>query len=166
NRVLDHSVPPRREVIDYVQLVFETLPVLLAALRGATDARADLEGIASVADQLAAGEVVSYRPPQEEAASIIDIDLDASTEVDDDVLTSEVDTWFDAAQDAQDRDADATSGTTGAESDELTETAAESNLRAELGAAAPSIDPVLFDILTAEVAGHLETVDAYLDSSK
>src|SRR5690606_20337922 len=58
NRVPDHSVPPRREVIDYVQLVFETLPVLLAALRGATDARADLEGIASVADQLAAGEVV------------------------------------------------------------------------------------------------------------
>jgi chemosensory pili system protein ChpA (sensor histidine kinase/response regulator) len=63
NRVLDGSRPASPAVLDMVDQVFATLPQLHAALRGEGVIHADLDGIQSVADRIAAGEELSYTAP-------------------------------------------------------------------------------------------------------
>ncbi|WP_395787800.1 Hpt domain-containing protein [Aquimonas sp.] len=69
NRVLDHTIPARPEVIALVEHARDVLPQLLAALRGEAGHYADLQGIQAVADALAAGQVVAYTPPTAQAAA-------------------------------------------------------------------------------------------------
>ncbi|MFY8135887.1 MAG: Hpt domain-containing protein, partial [Aquimonas sp.] len=75
NRVLDKSIPARPEVVGLVAEARDVLPRLLAALRGEAGHYADLEGIEQVADALAAGQVVEYRPaaPAVEQTAVVDL---------------------------------------------------------------------------------------------
>ncbi len=62
NRVLDGSRPPTPAVLALVDHAFRTLPQLHAALSGAAPLGANLAGIETVADRLAAGEEAHYTP--------------------------------------------------------------------------------------------------------
>ncbi|SDD21190.1 Hpt domain-containing protein [Aquimonas voraii] len=62
NRVLDKSIAAGPEVVSLVAETRDVLPRLLAALRGETGQYADLEGIEQVAEALASGQLVQYRP--------------------------------------------------------------------------------------------------------
>jgi chemosensory pili system protein ChpA (sensor histidine kinase/response regulator) len=75
NRVLDHTIPARPEVIGLVEHARDVLPQLLAALRGEPGHFADLQGIQAVADALAAGQIVAYA--LSETKLVADVHLDA-----------------------------------------------------------------------------------------
>src|SRR3970282_1251195 len=60
NRVLDGTRTATPAVIALVEHVHVTLPQLHAALQGTAPIEADLEGIKSVADRLAAGEEAHF----------------------------------------------------------------------------------------------------------
>ncbi|HJR75213.1 MAG TPA: Hpt domain-containing protein [Luteimonas sp.] len=60
NRVLDGTRPPTPPVLALVDSAYATLPQLHAALSGAAPLVADLGGIETVADRLAAGEEATY----------------------------------------------------------------------------------------------------------
>ncbi|WP_254775323.1 Hpt domain-containing protein [Pseudoxanthomonas sp. GM95] len=62
NRVLDGSRPASPAVVALLEQATDTLPQLNAALRGHTGVQADLAGIEAMADRVAAGEDVFYRP--------------------------------------------------------------------------------------------------------
>jgi chemosensory pili system protein ChpA (sensor histidine kinase/response regulator) len=84
NRVLDKSIPARPEVVGLVAEARDVLPRLLAALRGEAGHYADLEGIEQVADALAAGQVVEYRPAApavEQAAAVDRVETSAASAV-------------------------------------------------------------------------------------
>ncbi len=63
NRVLDQTIAPSAEVRHLVQAALSVLPNLLGALRGETGLRADVDGIQTTADALAAGELRFYVEP-------------------------------------------------------------------------------------------------------
>jgi chemosensory pili system protein ChpA (sensor histidine kinase/response regulator) len=83
NRVLDGSRPASPAVLDMLDQVFATLPQLHSALRGEGVIHADLDGIQSVADRIAAGEELSYTAPVPTQAETIV--LAGSNEVSEDI---------------------------------------------------------------------------------
>jgi chemosensory pili system protein ChpA (sensor histidine kinase/response regulator) len=126
NRVLDGSRPASPEVLALVDLAFEHLPLLRAALQGHA-VEADLEGVQATAELLASGEEATY------AASAA-----PAVEEDDDAFEPEP-----------------AVATAVAEAPSLADAA-------DIDGPVFSIDPVLFEILKPEVAGHLDVVDAWL----
>ena len=133
NRVLDGTRPPSPAVLALVDQAFYTLPQLHAALRGEGVLTADLAGIEAVADRVAAGEETTYVAPATAAAT-------AQTAVEEPVVP------------AVQAEADTTPGTEPAPAPAATE---EATVPA-------AVDPVLLEILGAEVSGHLITIDAWL----
>ncbi|KFN45631.1 Hpt domain-containing protein, partial [Arenimonas metalli] len=138
NRVLDGTRTASPAVVSLIENAFNTLPLLRAALQGET-VHADLEGIQALADRVAAGEEVMYQPPQAAMAAAAAAEAAPVAELaPEPVAEPEPSLPEPAVVFAQ-----------------LEEAAAD-----EAGGFA--IDPVLFEILKPEVAGHLETVDAWL----
>ncbi|HET8819716.1 MAG TPA: Hpt domain-containing protein, partial [Xanthomonadaceae bacterium] len=137
NRVLDGSRPPSHAVLALVGVAHDTLPELHTALRGAGAITADLAGIEAVADRIAGGEDATYVPP---VATPAGVDGPAS------------------AAEAPADDAAAGATTNGHAADEVVDTPAD-------GVAA-TVDPVLLEILDAEVAGHLDTLEGWLDRAR
>jgi chemosensory pili system protein ChpA (sensor histidine kinase/response regulator) len=147
NRVLDGTRPASPAVVALLDKAYETLPALRGALQGQTT-HADLEGIQDVADRLAAGEEVAYQAPTAVAAVAaapepVPAPVEAPVEVEEAVAAPEPV----AAQAMPEMPAPV---------------AAEPEPAAAAEGAVFAIDPVLFEILQPEVAGHLETVDAWL----
>ncbi|TWI02738.1 chemosensory pili system protein ChpA (sensor histidine kinase/response regulator) [Luteimonas cucumeris] len=137
NRVLDGTRPPTPAVLALVDHAFNTLPMLHAALSGATPLAIDLSGIEAVADRLAAGEEAYYTAPASFAAAQsgpLEVPYDG-IEVEEIIL--------EAPQE---------------------EMPAATALATELRAV--TVDPVLLEILGVEVDGHLQTVDAWLERSR
>ncbi len=136
NRVLDGSRPASPAVVLLIEHAFNELPLLRAALQGES-VYADLEGIQSAAERLAAGEEFQYRPVTLAAdipsGAAIET-LDETIEIPDVVEATALQVEFEPLQSVDE------------END------------GEMFA----IDPVLFEILKPEVEGHLETVDAWL----
>jgi chemosensory pili system protein ChpA (sensor histidine kinase/response regulator) len=154
NRVLDKSIAVSPAVIDLLEKAVEALPALLAALRGEQLRGVDVPQIMEVAEKLAAGEEAWVRPaepikrietvrvlvrrpkprPQvvEQAPSAI---IDAPVE-----LTESFDIH--------------------AEFEEPAVPAEMTPLTAVVES--PSVDPMMLEILRAEVAAHLQAVRAYL----
>ncbi|PPT91513.1 Hpt domain-containing protein [Xanthomonas theicola] len=62
NRVLDGARPASPAVVGMVELAYEVLPQLNAALRGHGAIRADLDAMQAVAERIAAGEDAHYFP--------------------------------------------------------------------------------------------------------
>jgi chemosensory pili system protein ChpA (sensor histidine kinase/response regulator) len=146
NRVLDGTRVASPAVVSLIEHAFNALPLLRAALQGET-VHADLEGIQQLADRVAAGEEATYQPspmsvtvqpaPVAPAPELPPPALAAETLAP--VVDSEAAARFEAEFEAE---------------------AAEAGQ--EPGGGGFSIDPVLFEILKPEVAGHLEIVDAWL----
>ncbi|ANB16828.1 Hpt domain-containing protein [Dokdonella koreensis] len=133
NRVLDRSIEPSRAVFALASTAIQTLPDLLAALRGEAAALVDLAGIMDTADRLAAGEE-AWLPPATTRRSVKRT-----------VRRRVPAVWphRDETPDAQGASGDATAS-------------------APPPAAAPAIDPVLYEILRNETDTHLETVETWL----
>jgi chemosensory pili system protein ChpA (sensor histidine kinase/response regulator) len=134
NRVLDGTRPASPAVVSLIENAFNTLPLLRAALQGET-VHADLEGIQQLADRVAAGEEAFYQPvAAAPAAAVVAAPVAVAPVVEAAVTAPHV------------------------EPEPVSEMAAETDAEGDGFA----IDPVLFEILKPEVAGHLETVDAWL----
>jgi chemosensory pili system protein ChpA (sensor histidine kinase/response regulator) len=142
NRVLDKTIQPSPAMQALLDQANAQLPSLLAALRGEGGVRMhEIDGIKQVADQLAAGEEAWFHPAapavvESEAAPVEAVEAAPAP-----------------AQQA-------------AAPDVVEEPAAEAESVEVAGGEmpAPLIDPVLFEILKAEVSGHLDSVEEYLAS--
>jgi len=136
NRVLDGTRPPTPAVIAVVDQAFYTLPQLHAALRGEGRLDADLEGIQAVADRVANGEETFYSASMAVAGG-----------------------GGPPAAPPPPRAAPPATAVPAVATSVAAETAA-------VAVGAPgipaTIDPVLLEILGAEVGGHLLTVDDWL----
>jgi chemosensory pili system protein ChpA (sensor histidine kinase/response regulator) len=140
NRLLDRSVAVTPAAVALVERAVEAVPALRAALRGESARHVDTAGFAAVADRLAAGEQawLSEQPGLTRTVKrIVRRRVPASG----------------AAIPAM-----------GAETGPASLVYQDASDGAEIVAGPlPNIDPVLFDILQSEVAGHLATIEEYLD---
>ncbi len=147
NRVLDNTIQPGNAVQSLVEHALHTLPQLLAALRGEGGVHADIEGVKAIADRLAAGEDVYYEAPAAKLAEpVVETVIEARDLAPEPIEIAPEPEAVVAPE---------------PEPEPVAPAIADEELHAP---PAISIDPVLFDILKAEVAGHLETVDEYLAS--
>jgi chemosensory pili system protein ChpA (sensor histidine kinase/response regulator) len=137
NRVLDGSRGPSPAVVAMLDAACAVLPQLHVALRDGTAISADLGRIKAVADRLAAGEEVWLDPSAEHPDSVAAAASEADVSVE-----------VPAAEAVAPEPAPVA-------------VAAEPAFTGER-VAVPPIDTVLFEILRAEVAGHLATVDDWL----
>ncbi|HEY7600544.1 MAG TPA: Hpt domain-containing protein, partial [Candidatus Limnocylindrales bacterium] len=142
NRVLDGTRPASPAVIALVDQAFLTLPQLHAALKGEGLIVADLPGIEAVADRLAAGEDAFYVAPQPEPEA----------PEPEDAAPPEAGAVVDGGEAVADLVDEAQSDAV-----EVVE-ATEVDVGEPVETVAPSVDPVLLEILTAEAAGHLFTI--------
>ncbi len=133
NRVLDGTREASPAVVAMVDQAFYTLPQLLAALRGSAPVGADLEGMQALADRIAEGEEAFFVAP---ATGTAPAPAPAPAPVPVPVPVAE------AAPGAQEAEPVAAVGGE--------------------GTVPASVDALLLEILDAEVAGHLSTVDAWL----
>ena len=163
NRVLDHTIAPTPAVTTLVETAFGVLPEIHAALRGERSVRTDLEAMKDVADRLAAGEQAYYVPspaaqvsaPEPQPEEIIAVSLPVGVEL---APEAEVETAsIDAVQD------DATPAQADAAAEAETELEVPVSKPADDRIEVPAIDPVLFEILKPEVAGHLDTIETWLE---
>ncbi|GAB3731214.1 hypothetical protein GCM10028862_11000 [Luteimonas pelagia] len=145
NRVLDGTRPASPAVIALVDQAFLTLPQLHAALKGEGTLTADLAGLEALADRVAAGEEAFHAAPRPDPEPLADAGQ-AEAEV---------------AAGRMDGDA---AGSTGAMEDG---TAADVGVDVDaVETVEASVDPVLLEILAAEAAGHLLTIEAWLDAAR
>jgi chemosensory pili system protein ChpA (sensor histidine kinase/response regulator) len=176
NRVLDKTISASPAVIALLDQAVAALPFLLAALRGDTVGGADVAGIMDVAEKLAAGEEAWLRPaepvrrmekvlvqvkrprPRPVAAPVVEKpvelteSLDITTEFSEPAASVELTDFIEVGQVSEPPVATAPEQSTPA-------TVAPGFLPVEA-----SVDPMMLEILRSEVAGHLNTVSAYLDN--
>jgi chemosensory pili system protein ChpA (sensor histidine kinase/response regulator) len=178
NRVLDGSRTASPAVVSLLDHSFNTLPLLRAALAGET-VYADLAGIELTAEKLAAGEEVYYQAPSavvQAAAPAVEempvpvaqppVETDAPAAIETETQISETPVLLESTPDySVEEEASAFAEPTvadGAFDVEFASTLAPISATADSeGSFEFSIDPVLFEILKPEVAGHLETVDRW-----
>ncbi len=178
NRVLDKTISASPAVIALLDQAVAALPFLLAALRGDTAGGADVGGIIDVAEKLAAGEDAWLRPaepirriekvrvqvkrprPRPRPAPVAVVEtpveltesLDITTEFAEPASSGEISEFVELGQadDSEPQQAD---------DPHPAMPVAANYLPVEA-----SVDPMMLEILRSEVAGHLNTVSAYLDS--
>ncbi len=141
NRVLDGSIQPTPAVIALVERGVAAVPHLLGALRREPAPRVDSAAFTDVADRLAAGEEAWL--PEQEATATRTVRRTVRRRVPA------------PPHDLPHVDADVVAA------DLAGDTSMPSGIEIEAGPL-PNIDPVLFDILQSEVAGHLAAIEAYL----
>ncbi|MCB1561695.1 MAG: Hpt domain-containing protein, partial [Xanthomonadales bacterium] len=137
NRVLDQSIQPGEPVQALIDHACNVLPEMLSALRGEVGVSTDLEAIKDVAERLSNGEEAWYTPAPPAAAPV------------EPVVEAEVD----AVEEIPVEESDAETEATAPEAAE-----GEDEMLSRFG-----IDPLLFDILKTEVAGHLDGVESFLE---
>ena len=138
NRVLDGTRSASPAVVSLIENAFNNLPLLRAALQGES-VHADLEGIQQLADRVSAGEEVFYQPVQSAPVAVpVAMPAPEVAEAEPAPVADEAVASFDVDMESS----------------------------GDLEADGFAIDPVLFEILKPEVAGHLETVDAWLDACR
>ncbi|MDQ3495690.1 MAG: Hpt domain-containing protein [Pseudomonadota bacterium] len=139
NRVLEGSRPASAAVVAMVDQAFYTLPQLQATLRGDGVVRADLERIQAAAERIAQGDETMPEP-------VVDAIAGAPEPVAaDDAIASQVTAPVDAESAAD--EAAATAGVA-------------------IDTVPAAVDALLLEILESEVAGHLESVDAWVAQSR
>ncbi|MBN8726632.1 MAG: Hpt domain-containing protein [Xanthomonadales bacterium] len=139
NRLLDRSIAVTPAAVALVERAIDAVPALLAALRGEPSGHVDTAGFAEVADRLAAGEE-AWLPEQPALTRIVRRTVRRRIPAPGAGLpVMDVDAGpASLADDAGGRGGEIVAGPL------------------------PNIDPVLFDILQSEVAGHLATIEEYL----
>src|SRR5690606_21301019 len=175
NRVLDGTRPASPAVVAMVDQAFYTLPQLQAALRGDGTVRADLERMQAAADRIAGGDEAM---PEDFAALAVPspTERESATSVQPEPTPEAAGAAPEAAGAI---DAFAAGSAEGPEPVPGAERAAAAAPAEEGGADAPgdvgaaaapvpmdmvpaSVDALLREILDAEVAGHLLTVDGWV----
>ena len=131
NRVLDGSRPASPAVVAIVGHAAATLPQFRAALMSSGPVTADIEGIKAYADRVAAGEEAFYAPAQAtpEIAAVVEHVEAVPVEAASVEEVAPVET-----------------------------VAAPEEMEATSGSEYASVDPVLLEILRAEVGAHLQTI--------
>ncbi|MBS0216002.1 MAG: Hpt domain-containing protein, partial [Proteobacteria bacterium] len=147
NRVLDGTRPASPAVIGLVQTAGANLPHLLAALEKHPIPELDLDGIAAVADRVAAGEEVGYVAPVAAAAAPV-------AEVAAEVAVEEVHAPVAVEPEAIEH----------VETPAIDHAPVAPTIPA--GHVPVQVDAVLLEILAAEVGGHVATVEMWLDGAK
>jgi chemosensory pili system protein ChpA (sensor histidine kinase/response regulator) len=190
NRVLDKSITPGPAVIALLDQAVAALPFLLAALRGEKTAGADVAGIMEVAEKLAAGEEAWLRPaepvrriekvrvqikkprPPRQVSPVVEapVELTEALDILEPVIETRAEPEIDSFVDV---------GAYSVEVEPEAEVVMESAAPAMVASTQPgsgydhyaatdglhaAVDPMMLEILRSEVAGHLNTVSAYLDS--
>src|SRR5690606_11703505 len=145
NRVLDGSRPASPAVVAMVDQAFYTLPELQAALRGSGPVRSDLERMQASADRIAAGD--ESMPDEAGPTRFADAPAAVPPEAPAAPGAVEVAMAEPAAADT-------------AEAAPAAGAAPAAPVAHEMVPA--SVDALLLEILDAEVAGHLATVDGWL----
>ncbi|PKM08552.1 MAG: hybrid sensor histidine kinase/response regulator [Gammaproteobacteria bacterium HGW-Gammaproteobacteria-4] len=150
NRVLEGSREASPAVMAILDAACQALPHMHEALRtGAASVAIDIEAIKSVADRIAAGEEAWLQAPEGDVQAAAPAGIAAHAP--DDSVHAEVD-----EVPAQPLQPDEREAARAAQSDDgATQTRV----------AVQPIDTVLFEILKAEVAGHLNTIDEWLDAA-
>jgi chemosensory pili system protein ChpA (sensor histidine kinase/response regulator) len=158
NRVLDKTIAVTPAVIDLLEKAVAALPALLAALRGEQLRGVDVPQIMEVADKLAAGEEAWVRPV-EPVKRIETVRVQVKRLKPKPVVVApppspiveapvELTESFDIHTELE------------------TQPEAEGMVPLAAVAAAPSVDPMMLEILRSEVATHLQAVRAYLDECR
>ncbi|MBS0201103.1 MAG: Hpt domain-containing protein, partial [Proteobacteria bacterium] len=147
NRVLDGTRPASPAVIGLVQTAGANLPHLLAALEKHPIPELDLDGIAAVADRVAAGEEVGYVAPVAAAAAPV-------AEVAAEVAVEDVHAPVAVEPEAIEH----------VETPAIDHAPVAPTIPA--GHVPVQVDAVLLEILAAEVGGHVATVEMWLDGAK
>ena len=146
NRLLDRSVPVTPAVVDLVERAVEAVSTLLAALRGEPAGGVDTAGFAAVADRLAAGEEAWL---SDETSAVRTVKR---------IVRRRVPAPGAALPAVEGQAARASLA------DEEGVGDPERQAGEIVAGPLPNIDPVLFDILQSEVAGHLATIEDYLSA--
>ena len=168
NNVRDGHRAATPAVVELVQHVADVLPQLHVSLRDGTPLRADLDGITAVADRLANGEEALYKPagavslPVEEEAVAEPVGQHAA------VPETALETTQTAAHHAVPEPATAEHATEPATPEERVsaEPASAPALAEADTVTASQVDAVLLEILQAEVEGHLQTMDGWLQRAQ
>ncbi len=152
NRVLDNENGREASpaVVAVVEHAYAALPQLHAALQGNAAVTADLAGIESVAERVAAGEEVFYTAPE----PVVDAPV-AETPVDEPASPVEAGPSVGEAEGG-----DTLPEATG------TEAQAPEATDPEPTGIPASVDPVLLEILDTEVTGHLATIEDWIASAQ
>lgn len=150
NRVLDGSRPPSDDVAALVQQSYEALPEFLAALQGKQSIQTDVAAMEAVADALANGEEVRYSPKAPDAQRLhprsVETELQGPSETP-----------------APRQPTASVSTPEQLQSVDHGESVASTQ---PASAGTPfTLDPVLRDILEAELRMHLETMQSWLNSA-
>ncbi len=148
NRVLDGSRPASPAVVALVGQAAETLPQFRAALMGNGTVTADIEGLKVHADRVAAGEEVFYVPAVPAPAVVEPVVAEPIAAAPVEATPVEAETPVE-------------SETSVYEAVQAAETPTLEEAPAVPDGAYASVDPVLLEILRAEVGTHLQTIQQW-----
>ncbi|MBB1059208.1 Hpt domain-containing protein [Lysobacter spongiae] len=164
NRVLDtdNGREASPAVVSVVEHAFAVLPQLRDALQGGAVVTADLPGLEAIADRVAAGEEVFYTAPEVPTQAAA---AEAPASVPE--PPPEIETQPDAVSPVEDVEVEAGEPETTV-IDEVagTEPEHEPAKEPEPAGIPASVDPVLLEILDAEVTGHLATIEDWIASAQ
>ncbi|RPE75454.1 Hpt domain-containing protein [Vulcaniibacterium tengchongense] len=152
NRVLDGSRPASPAVIDLVDRAYAVLPQLHAALRGEGGVSADLPSLEAHADRLAEGDEGFYVAPAAGAAQDAQPALDVAVPL--------------AAGPEPAAGTGAVAFGTAGEPEAAIAVEPPPAAAPALDGVPASVDPVLLEILDAEVSGHLVTIEDWLATAR
>lgn len=152
NRVLDRNIEASPAVMDVMKAAIAALPEMLAALQDGTPTTSDLEAIKDVAHRLSEGEDAWL--PKEEKAAAETVELETDIPMDEgfaDALDAHLE-----ADGVETPPVEKAPEWMPEDADVETEQAASAEVEV------PSVDPVLLEILDAEISNHLDVVREYL----
>ncbi len=152
NRVLDGSRPASPAVVALVGQAAETLPQFRNALMGSGQVTADIEGLSGIADRVAAGEEAYFVPKPIAVVEPAVVEIVAETAVE--PVEAEAAEPIEVGSEAIPTE-------TAASVDEEVEAAMPEEAEALPEGDYANIDPVLLEILRAEVEVHLQTIQKW-----
>ncbi|MCB1598507.1 MAG: Hpt domain-containing protein [Xanthomonadales bacterium] len=161
NRVLDKTIQPTPAVLDLLDHAIAALPGMLLALKGEGQPDANIGAIMWVSDQLSSGQEVWL--PKFSPAPVVTADAKPASEagVPESTVPAEVDVDMPADGNDETDAAVVLEEAEQAQTDDLSVDADEQP-EAQREPSPLEVDPMLMDILSSEVEGHLATIRGYL----
>ncbi|HEY2344451.1 MAG TPA: Hpt domain-containing protein [Xanthomonadaceae bacterium] len=166
NRVLDGSRPPSEAVLALIGLARDTLPQFRSALMGNGTVTADIEGMKDYADRVAAGEEVFYAPAEAAPVAPAPVPEPVVEAVPEPVVEAAPEPVVAAAPEPVEIVPEPVVAAELPVEEPAVEEPVEVAVPAEEealadGSARADVDPVLLEILRAEVVAHLQTIQQW-----
>jgi chemosensory pili system protein ChpA (sensor histidine kinase/response regulator) len=161
NRVLDKTIQPTPAVLDLLDHAIAALPGMLSALKGEGQPDANIGAIMWVSDQLSSGQEVWL--PKFSPAPAVTAEAQPASEAG--ALESTIPTEIEGDAPAETRDEPEAEIALETPADVPTADAladAEAQAEEQHEPSPLEVDPMLMDILSSEVEGHLTTIRGYL----